>query len=85
MFAFFTTELPTLALSICQVKEFPSVDKIQKQRAYHKEKKGTFDVKAEYSKVQPKNQVLIKSYAANFNRLLNQALSDSDQNMDFLV
>ena len=80
LFEFFTTEVPRLALQVCQVREFPSVDKLLKQH-----KKTSFNVKSEYAKVSQKNQVLIKTYAANFNRLLNQALLEESTQADFIT
>ena len=85
LFQFFTTELPTLALKLCSVKDFPNVEKLFKKQQYKEKKPSSFDVKVEYGKISQKNQILLKSYAANFNRLLNQALSENDQNTDFLV
>jgi len=47
-------------------------------------------VKSEYGKIPQKQQILLKTYAANYNRLLNQALNEldaglGDQNMDHLA
>jgi hypothetical protein len=78
LFAFFTTELPKLALLLCGLRSFPSVEKLFKQHQY-KDKKP-FDVKAEYLNVPPKHQILLKTYAANYNRLLNQALTELETN-----
>ena len=90
LFTFFTTELPKLALEMCGVKAFPSVEKLFKKQQYHEKKASSFDVKSEYGKVPQKQQILLKTYAANYNRLLNQALNELaenrvDQNMDHLI
>lgn len=51
LFTFFTTELPKLALQMCGVKPFPSVEKLFKQKLYREKKASTFDVKSEYAKI----------------------------------
>ena len=42
---FFAQELPTLAIKLCGVKEFPTVEKLVKQSKYKGSKGSTFDVK----------------------------------------
>ena len=61
------------------MRPFLDVEKIQKQKQYKKDKKGnSFDVKSEYTKVTQKNQILLKSYAANYNRLLSKATLENE-------
>ena len=62
---FFAQELPTLALKLAGIKEFPPVDKLVKYS-----KKMSFDVKKQYKDINMKTQTLLKSYSANYNRLL---------------
>lgn len=76
---FFAQELPTLALKLAGVKEFPDVDKLVKYS-----KKSNFDVKKAYKDVTTKTQMLLKSYSANYNRLLGQALNEPQISLQFM-
>lgn len=48
---FFCQELPTLAMQFCDIKDFPSVDKVVSQHKFKSNKKEAFDVKKAYSSV----------------------------------
>ena len=70
---FFATELPKLALKVCQVKDFPNVDKMIQQSKFKGVKIGSgsqFSLKSAFPGINKKNQNMLKSYASNFNRLL---------------
>ena len=70
---FFANELPTLALKLCSVKEFPNVDKLVQAAKFKNVKLGSntqFNLKNAYPGVNKKHQNLLKAYASNFNRLL---------------
>ena len=77
---FFAQELPTLALKLAGIKEFPPVDKLVKYS-----KKMSFDVKKQYKDINMKTQTLLKSYSANYNRLLAQALAEETVSQDFMA
>lgn len=71
---FFATELPKLVLKVCQVKEFPNVDKLVQQAKFKGAKIGSnnqFSLKSAFPGINKKHQNLLKSFASNYNRLLN--------------
>lgn len=69
---FFSKELPSLILKMCQVKDFPSVDKLIQQSKFKNVKLGEaqFVFKNAYPGLNKKMQNLLKSFASNLNRLL---------------
>lgn len=80
---FFASEVPTLALKLCQVKEFPSVEKLIQQAKFKQVKMGSamgsFNLKNAYPGVNKKHQNLLKSYASNFNRLVNYYTTENQE------
>ena len=77
---FFAKDLPKIALKLCQVKEFPNVDKLTQQAKFKNVKlgSGNFNLKSAYPGLGKKHQNLLKSIAANFNRLLSYYLTVDD-------
>ena len=70
---FFASELPKLALKLCQVRDFPNVDKLIQQAKFKGAKLGgenSFTVKSAFPSINKKHQNLLKSFASNYNRLL---------------
>ena len=79
---FFANEVPKLALKLCQVKEFPNVDKLVQAAKFKGSKLGTnnqFSLKSAYPGLGKKHQNLLKSIASNFNRLLNYFMTESHE------
>ena len=79
---FFANEVPKLSLKLCQIKEFPNVDKIIKQAIFKNVKLGSnpaFNLKTAYPQLNKKHQNLLKSFASNFNRLLNYSITESQE------
>ena len=72
------------------MKEFPNVDKLIKQSKFKDVKLGAgqqFSMKTVFPGINKKNQNLLKSYAANYNRILSHYSSSEpgqDVNSDML-
>jgi len=72
LFKFFTSEVPKLILQASDV-----ADKFF-------EKNRFVDQKVAYGKVSQKHSILMKSYAANFNRILSQTMSEGGSSHEFI-
>ena len=76
---FFAGELPTLCLKVCQVRPFPSVDKLIQQAKFKNAKLGSgqaYTLKNAFPSIGSKNQNLLKSFASNFNRMVGHCLQE---------
>lgn len=80
IFDFFLDELPGLALKVVNInadKAFKEIDDALSLKNKKTNIKQKLSIKKIYGSLNQKGQLLLKTYAANFNKLLKQSIEDA--------